>query len=164
MDILAKAVRFDESSMWVELSDGRAISVPLAWFPRLLNATKSQRNAVRIGRSGLHWSEIDEDISIDGILAGRRDQTLNGVIARDADVSGPLGLVKMSKKDEQLFVERRSQGDYAVRRPNSERASDVLPTQAAAIARAKELNPNRDPVVERVRHTSVGKPDQWRRS
>jgi Uncharacterized protein conserved in bacteria (DUF2188) len=65
---------------------------------------------------------------------------------------------------DQLFVERRQQGDYAVRRPNSRRASDVLPTQAEAIDRARELNPDGPPLVERVRHTSRGKPDQWRRS
>jgi Uncharacterized protein conserved in bacteria (DUF2188) len=66
------------------------------------------------------------------------------------------------KKDE-LFVERRPQGDYAVRRANSERASAVLPTQSAAIERAKELSPNSTPMVERVRHTVAGKPDQWRK-
>jgi hypothetical protein len=63
---------------------------------------------------------------------------------------------------DQLFVERRSQRDYAVRRPNSQRASDVLPTQAQAIDRAKQLNPNRTPLVERVRHTNRGNPDRWR--
>jgi len=68
----------------------------------------------------------------------------------------------MTKKREQLFVERRGEGDYAVRRPNSERASAVPPTQASAIERARELNPDRDPRVERVRHTKIGKPDQWR--
>jgi hypothetical protein len=64
---------------------------------------------------------------------------------------------------DQLFVERRPQGDYAVRRPNSQRASGVLPTQAKAIDRARELNPNGTPLVERVRYTSRGKPDQWRK-
>ncbi len=76
MDILAKAVRFDDNSMWVELSDGRTIGVPYAWFPRLLNATPRQRKGVEIGRLGLHWEEIDEDISVAGLLAGRRDQTV----------------------------------------------------------------------------------------
>jgi hypothetical protein len=65
--------------------------------------------------------------------------------------------------DKRLFVEQRPEGDYAVRRPNSERASDVLPTQAEAIERARELNPTSPPLVERVRHTSAGKPDQWRK-
>jgi len=76
MSISAKAVRFEDDSMWVELSDGRALGVPYAWFPRLLNASKKQREAVEIGRFGLHWEAIDEDISIAGLLAGRRDQTI----------------------------------------------------------------------------------------
>jgi hypothetical protein len=63
---------------------------------------------------------------------------------------------------DQLFVERRPQGDYAVRRPNSRRASDVLPTQAEAIERARELNPQMPPLVERVRNTNVGRRDKWR--
>jgi len=66
-------------------------------------------------------------------------------------------------KKDQLFVERRPQGDYAVRRPNSERASDVLPTQGQAIGRARELSPNTPPLVERVRHTDAGGPDKWRK-
>ena len=76
MDISATAVRFDDSSMWLDLSDGRTLGIPYAWFPRLLNATLKQREAVEIGRFGLHWDEIDEDISIAGLLAGRRDQTV----------------------------------------------------------------------------------------
>jgi len=62
-----------------------------------------------------------------------------------------------------VFVERRPQGDYAVRRPNSQRASAVLPTQAQAIERARELNSRGTPLGERVRHTSRGKPDKWRK-
>ncbi|WP_441234471.1 DUF2188 domain-containing protein [Bradyrhizobium sp. 930_D9_N1_4] len=67
----------------------------------------------------------------------------------------------MNKK--QLFVERRPQGDYAVRCGGSERASDVLETQREAIDRARELEPGREPLVERVRHTSAGQPDRWRK-
>jgi pyridoxine/pyridoxamine 5'-phosphate oxidase len=68
------------------------------------------------------------------------------------------------KKDSNnLFVERRAEGDYAVRKPNSERASAVAPTQAEAIKRAKELNPTAVVHVERVRKTNVGKPDKWRK-
>lgn len=62
---------------------------------------------------------------------------------------------------ENIFVERRDEGDYAVRRPDSERASDVLPTQREAIGRARELNPNGGVLVERVRDTSVGSRDKW---
>ncbi len=75
MNISATAVRFDDNSMWVELSDGGALGVSYAWFPRLLNATPKQREEVEIGRFGLHWEEIDEDISVEGLLAGRRDGT-----------------------------------------------------------------------------------------
>ena len=75
MSISAKSVRFDEFSMWVDLSDGRTIGVPFAWFPRLLYATPEQRERVEIGRMGLHWEELDEDISIAGLLAGRGDRT-----------------------------------------------------------------------------------------
>ena len=64
---------------------------------------------------------------------------------------------------DQLFVERRPQGDFAVRRPNSQRASDVLPTQGEAIQRARELNPDGQPLVERVRTTDRGHPDKWRK-
>lgn len=67
-----------------------------------------------------------------------------------------------SKNSGQLYVERRPQGDYAVRRPGSERASDVLSTQREAIERAKELEPHSTPMVERVRNTNVGHPDKWR--
>jgi uncharacterized protein YdaT len=69
-----------------------------------------------------------------------------------------------TREIKRLFVEQRPEGDYAVRKANSERASDVLPTQAEAIERAKELNPGASPVVERVRNTTAGKPDQWRKA
>ncbi|MFZ2467773.1 MAG: DUF2188 domain-containing protein [Parvibaculum sedimenti] len=64
---------------------------------------------------------------------------------------------------DRLFVERRPQGDYAVRKPGSQRASAVLSTQAEAIEKARELNPGKSPLVERVRFTSGGKPDKWRK-
>jgi hypothetical protein len=64
---------------------------------------------------------------------------------------------------DQLFIERRPEGDYAVRRGNSDRASAVLPTQAEAIERARELNPNMPPLVERVRNTGEGSRDKWRK-
>jgi hypothetical protein len=75
MTISAKSLRFDHDSMWVELSDGRVLGVPLAWFPRLLHATPRQRLAFEISRGGLHWEGLDEDISIAGLLAGKGDQT-----------------------------------------------------------------------------------------
>jgi len=68
----------------------------------------------------------------------------------------------MTTKD-QLFVERRPQGDYAVKKGDAERASAVERTQAEAIERARELNPSREPLVERVRNTNVGRRDHWRK-
>ena len=75
MTIFATSVRFDEHTMWVELSDGRTLGVPLAWFPRLLRASPAEREQVELSRVGLHWEAIDEDISIAGLLAGLGDQT-----------------------------------------------------------------------------------------
>jgi len=69
----AESVRITDDTLSVELSDGRTISVPLAWFPRLSCATQEERNHWRlIGRGqGIHWEDIDEDISVENLLAGR---------------------------------------------------------------------------------------------
>ncbi|MDA8230638.1 MAG: DUF2442 domain-containing protein [Magnetospirillum sp.] len=75
MTISPKALRFDENSMWVELTDGRTVGVPLAWFPRLLHASPEQRADYELSSRGMHWETLDEDISIEGILAGRGDRT-----------------------------------------------------------------------------------------
>lgn len=75
MSISPERVRFDDDMFWVDLSDGRTIGVPLAWFPRLLHASAEQRAAVELSRRGLHWEAIDEDISVDGLLAGFGDTT-----------------------------------------------------------------------------------------
>lgn len=75
MIISAETVRFDDDSMWVALSDGRTLGVPLAWFPRLLSASPEARAAVEIGPFGLHWETLDEDISVEGLLAGQGDRT-----------------------------------------------------------------------------------------
>lgn len=77
MSISAETLRFDEHTMWVDLSDGRTIGVPLAWFPRLLAATQEQRESYRISATGqgLHWDDLDEDISVAGLLEGRGDMT-----------------------------------------------------------------------------------------
>jgi hypothetical protein len=64
----------------------------------------------------------------------------------------------------ELYVERREQGDYAIRKPGSERASGVFPTQAEAIEGAREINPDAAVHVERVRDTNVGGRDKWRKA
>lgn len=61
--------------MWVELSDGRTLGVPLAWFPRLLHGSPEQREQVSISSRGLHWEALDEDVSVAGLLNGLGDQT-----------------------------------------------------------------------------------------
>lgn len=69
----AENVTVTKDTLSVELSDGRTISVPLEWFPRLVHANSEERNSWRlIGRGhGIHWKDIDEDISVEGLLAGR---------------------------------------------------------------------------------------------
>ena len=71
MTISAHKVSFDDATLWLTLSDGRILGMPLVWFPRLLNATPEQREAVEITPFGLHWAELDEDISIPALLAGK---------------------------------------------------------------------------------------------
>lgn len=71
MTISAHKVTFDDATMWLALTDGRTLGVPLVWFPRLLNAAPEQRDAVEITPFGLHWAELDEDISIPALLAGK---------------------------------------------------------------------------------------------
>ena len=68
-------ISFAENKMHVELSDGRTLGVPLSWFPRLLDASREQLENYELSPLGLHWEELDEDISIAGLLAGRGDQT-----------------------------------------------------------------------------------------
>jgi hypothetical protein len=68
----------------------------------------------------------------------------------------------MSTNDNRFFIERRPEGDYAVRKGNSDRASAIAPTQAEAIQKARELNPNAAIEVERVRDTDTGGRDKWR--
>ena len=69
----AEQVTVTKDTLSVDLSDGRTIAVPLAWFPRLLHATQRERTKWRlIGKGhGIHWTELDEDISVEGLLAGK---------------------------------------------------------------------------------------------
>ena len=67
--------------MWVGLSDGRTLGVPLAWFPRLLRASATDRSAVTLSPMGLHWEGLDEDISVAGLIAGRGDMVGMGRVA-----------------------------------------------------------------------------------
>jgi len=68
-------IRFEGDKFWVDLSDGRSLGVPLSWFPVLEAATPEQRQHFNLSTRGLHWEELGEDISVEGLLAGRGDMT-----------------------------------------------------------------------------------------
>jgi hypothetical protein len=69
----ATAVHVTDDSISVELADGRSISVPLIWYPRLLHASDEERSRWRLigNGEGIHWDDLDEDISVENLLAGR---------------------------------------------------------------------------------------------
>ena len=73
-DVFAESLSFSEDALTVRLDDGRSLSVPLAWYPRLLDGTEAEReNYELIGDGeGIHWPQLDEDITAEGLLAGRR--------------------------------------------------------------------------------------------
>ena len=70
----AQSVRVDDDTLVVGLVDGRSVSVPIAWYPRLANGSPAERADWRlVGRgTGIHWPQLDEDIAVDDLLAGRR--------------------------------------------------------------------------------------------
>jgi hypothetical protein len=69
----AEKVKVTDDTLRVDLSDGRSISVPLGWYPRLVHGSQQERNNWRlIGKGqGIHWKDLDEDISVEGLLAGK---------------------------------------------------------------------------------------------
>lgn len=71
--VLATSVQVDDVELTVDLSDGRTISAPLAWYPRLVHGTQTERNRWRlIGKGrGIHWEDLDEDISVENLILGR---------------------------------------------------------------------------------------------
>ena len=77
LEARAAKVWFDKNSVWVSLQDGRQLSIPLSYFPRLLKATPKQRRKYELsgGGLGIHWDELDEDISVPGLLSGVPDTT-----------------------------------------------------------------------------------------
>jgi hypothetical protein len=83
-DVFAVAVHFSEDSLTVRLDDGRALSVPLAWYPRLLDGTKTEREKYELigDGEGIHWPDLGEDISVEGLLAGRRSAESAESLAR----------------------------------------------------------------------------------
>jgi len=85
---LARRLRFDNDTMWVDLTDGRQLGVPLAYFPRLLRAAPEQRENYVIsgGGGGLHWDDLDEDISVAALLMGIGDRTRKASLGGEGDM------------------------------------------------------------------------------
>lgn len=77
-DVRAMQVTIEDARLVVDLMDGRTIAVPLAWYPRLANATPQQRNHWELagGGYGIHWPDIDEDLSTEGLLRGAKAPAL----------------------------------------------------------------------------------------
>ena len=82
--ILARTVSVTDASLIVELMDGRSLSVPLAWYPRLQHGTPDERKNWRlIGRGdGIHWPDLDEDISVSGLVAGHQSNECQASLER----------------------------------------------------------------------------------
>ena len=70
----AMTIAVTEDTLTAELSDGRTIAIPLAWYPRLVHGTPEERNNWELigGGQGIRWPDLDEDISVEGLLAGRK--------------------------------------------------------------------------------------------
>jgi hypothetical protein len=71
-DLRARSVEFTATELVVTLADGRRIATPLDWYPRLQRASAGERAHFEIMPMGIHWSDLDEDLSIAGMLKGRR--------------------------------------------------------------------------------------------
>ena len=73
-EAVAQSVTTSDEALMVDLADGRTITVPLVWFPRLAHGTPAERSKWRLigGGTGIHWTDLDEDISVESLLAGRR--------------------------------------------------------------------------------------------
>ena len=70
--VFAQDVRVTDDTLSVDLTDGRTIAVPILWYPRLAHATPEERNHWEIGSGiGIHWPDLDEDISVEGLLQGK---------------------------------------------------------------------------------------------
>ena len=89
---LAQDVAVSKDTLSVELSDGRSIAVPLAWFPRLMYASIEERQHWRLigNGTGIHWKDLDEDISVEGLLAGHPSGESQASFAKWLRERGPV--------------------------------------------------------------------------
>jgi len=82
LHVKATDVRVTDDALCVELEDGRSVTVPLVWYPRLVHGTKKERSNFEIGHFGIHWPDLDEDISIKGLLLGHQSGESQQSLAR----------------------------------------------------------------------------------
>ena len=83
----AVSVQITDDTLFVEMADGRTVSVPLVWYPRLFHSTREERKNWRLiaGGEGIHWSDLDEDVSVEDLLAGRPSGESLGSLRRWLD-------------------------------------------------------------------------------
>ncbi len=148
VEAVAMEVACTEDELGVVLSDGRTITVPLAWFPRLLGASTEQRAHWELigGGVGIHWEAVDEDISVASLLQPENFMRL------------PENALQPASR-----ARRRAKGREPVRAA-LKRAPATFATQREAGERAKQLHSDDRPDAERVRHTSEGGQDRSRSS
>jgi len=86
-EAIAQGVTANDEALVVDLADGRTITVPLAWFPRLAHGTHAERANWRLigGGTGIHWPDLDEDISVESLLAGRKSGETQASLQRWLD-------------------------------------------------------------------------------
>ena len=89
----AQDVTVTVDTLTVDLTDGRTISVPIAWFPRLLHGSVSERNNWRFiaHGEGIHWTDLDEDISVDGLLVGQQSRESQSSLEKWLKARGETG-------------------------------------------------------------------------
>ena len=111
-DERVEAVYFTRDALVVDLMDGRTISVPLAWYPKLLKATPKQRSRWEVcgGGYGIHWPDIDEDLSTEGLLRGS-----------PAPIAAKTKVTKKSAKQKAALSNRRSRRKPNPKAPNARR-------------------------------------------
>ena len=110
----AQNVKVTSDTLTVDLTDGRTIAVPLAWFPRLLHASAAERNNWRFiaKGNGIHWNDLDEDISVDGLLFGRPSGESNASLEKWLQSRGlkRVSRAKTPKKDMQPTAQKTRRG------------------------------------------------------
>jgi hypothetical protein len=119
-------------------------------------------------KRGLDFEKAEAALkrAADKAMHGTREERSGRFLLGDRPYNAPIresGIGVMTDKKHELYIERRSEGDYAVRRGGSERASATAPTQKKAIEKAERLDPKAAVHVERVRDTKVGGRDKWRK-